>query len=92
MDQSVDVVVAYPSSVAERESLANRAQRVGVTQPYIRLVATDRSSFASILIARGDGAMLNWCEMFIWDMVRTGEQGVIFQRYFGYPAPSLRFP
>jgi len=91
-DQSVDVVVAYPNSPAERERFANHARRVGVTQPYVRLVANDRSSFASILTARGDAAMLNWLEMFIWDIIRTGEQGVIFQRYFGYQAPPLRFP
>ncbi len=91
-DQSVDVIVAYPASKGERDSFANYASRVGVTQPYIRLVENDRSSFASILVERGDAEMLNWLDMFIWDMVRTGEQGVIFQRYFGYPAPALRFP
>ena len=92
LDQSVDVVVAYPDSAAERESFANHALRVGVSQPYIRLLANDRSSFASILTIRGDAAMLNWIDMFIWDMVRNGEQAVIFQRYFGYQAPPLRFP
>lgn len=92
LDQSVDVVVAYPTSASERESFANHARRVAVTQPYIRLIANDRSSYASILTARGDAAMLNWLDMLIWDMVRTGEQAVIFQRYFGYPAPPLRLP
>lgn len=55
-------------------------------------VDTAPADWTGLMVKRSDQGLLNWVNLFVWHQWKNGRTDELYQKYFGYPAPSMSYP
>lgn len=53
---------------------------------------TAPSDWTGLMVNRKDQGFLNWINLFVWHQWKNGRTDELYQKWFGYPAPSMSYP
>ncbi len=55
-------------------------------------VTTAPADWTGLMVGRNKQGLLNWVNLFVWHQWKTGRTDELYQKWFGYPAPSMSYP
>ncbi len=50
------------------------------------------ADWTGLMVKRNEQGLLNWINLFVWHQWKNGRTNELYQKWFGYPAPSMAYP